>query len=397
MNSDAVQTLKQIIAELHANPGADREALQARFAAAVNDSSAVELSMAEQEAIEDGIPRESIQQLCDVHLDMFVGEAREQRSTLAAGHPLSIMYDEHDILLGALRTARNTLMPADGNAPSPPDALGAVAKLLPVLEGADLNFIKQENAFFPIVEKHGITQPPAIMWSEHDMMRELFKAITGSGPGDLGRAGNLLLQAEEIMSSHVRKEETVIFQAALSMFSDDEWAGIRRDFDELGYLNEDVPEFEGAATPPEINRGAAAIDTAVPGGQIQLPSGSFSVDLLIGMLNTLPVDITLVDAQDKVLYFSESSERIFPRARSVVGRSVQNCHPPKSVHVVQDILDSFRAGTRDSEEFYLHLGEKYIYIRYYAMRNVEGDYLGCLEVSQDIAPIQAISGEKRII
>ena len=118
---------------------------------------------------------------------------------------------------------------------------------------------------------------------------------------------------------------------------------------------------------------------------------------LLAVFTTLPVDITLVDAQDKVAFFSETPQRIFPRARSVVGRSVQNCHPPKSVHVVQEILDSFRAGTRESEEFYLHLGEKYVYIRYFALRDAAGGYLGCLEVSQNIAPIQAISGEKRIL
>ena len=130
---------------------------------------------------------------------------------------------------------------------------------------------------------------------------------------------------------------------------------------------------------------------------MRFPSGALNREQLLGLFSTLPVDVTFVDAEDKVAFFSETPERIFPRARSVVGRSVQNCHPPKSVHIVQEILDSFRAGTRDSEEFYLHLGEKYVYIRYFAVRDETGAYLGCLEVSEDIAPIQAISGEKRIL
>jgi len=341
---------------------------------------------------------------------MFVDEARERRVNLDPGHPVSIMYDEHDTLLEALRRARNVLLPADGIPAETEDARATLSELLPVLQGAERNFVKQENAFFPAVERHGITQPPAIMWSEHDMMRELFKATACADPADLSRVSQLLLQTEEILASHVKKEENVVFQAALTMLSEAEWGAIRHDFDELGYLHAEVPTYHGEGANRAGAEGFAKADgdraengvapsvtgSAVLAG-ITLPSGSFSPEVLVTMLNTLPVDITLVGADDTVLYFSESSERIFPRARSVVGRSVQNCHPPKSVHVVQEILDSFRKGSRDSEEFYLHLGEKYIYIRYYALRDQSGGYQGCLEVSQNIAPIQAIKGEKRIL
>lgn len=114
------------------------------------------------------------------------------------------------------------------------------------------------------------------------------------------------------------------------------------------------------------------------------------------MLKALPVDITFVDADDKVKYFSETPDRIFVRTKAVIGRSVQNCHPPKSVHVVQAILDDFRSGRKDHEDFWLKLGGKYVFIRYFAVRGESGAYLGALEVSQDIAPIQAIEGEKRL-
>ena len=397
MNSDAVRSLKQIITELHSDPNADRDELTKRFAKVASQVSSVEIAQAEQEAIQEGVSPESIRKLCDVHLDMFVDDARERRTKLAPGHPISIMYDEHDTLLAALRSARTVLLPSDGTTPSAAAAVQAITTAMPILDGAERNFVKQENAFFPVVEKHGVTQPPAIMWSEHDTLRELFKTLSSMEPGDLTRAGQLLLQAEETMAAHVHKEETVLFDMALKIFSDEEWSAIRRDFDDLGYLHDTVAEYEGAgksASPGESSDAGAVISTT---GRIAMPSGSLDVDQLVAMLNTLPVDITFVDAEDKVAYFSESSERIFPRARSVVGRSVQNCHPPKSVHIVQEILDSFRAGTRESEEFYLHLGDRYIYIRYFAMRDEAGVYTGCLEVSQDIGPIQKITGEKRIV
>lgn len=392
MNSEAVHSLKQIIKEHHSEPDADMDTLTTRFTAIAQQVSSVEIAQAQQEAMEEGIPRESVQKLSDVHLDMFVDEARERRVKLAPGHPISIMYDEHDTLLEALRTARATLLPTDGTTPSAAEAVQAITTAMPVFEGAERNFVKQENAFFPVVEKHGVTQPPAIMWSEHDMLREIFKALANMGPGDQPQAGRQLLQAEELMIGHVHKEESILFDMALRMFSEEEWAAIRRDFDDLGYLHDSVADYDGAKS---ADAGAGSTVTAT--GRIQMPSGSLSVDQLIAMLDTLPVDITFVDADDKVAYFSESSERIFPRARSVVGRSVQNCHPPKSVHIVQEILENFRAGTRDSEEFYLHLGERYIYIRYFAMRDEAGTYTGCLEFSQDITPIQKIEGEKRIV
>jgi PAS domain S-box-containing protein len=132
-------------------------------------------------------------------------------------------------------------------------------------------------------------------------------------------------------------------------------------------------------------------------GVVKLPSGSFSPEMLTRVLNTLPIDMTVVDANDEVLYFSQSSERIFPRTTAILGRKVSNCHPPASVHIVEKILDEFKSGERDSAEFYIHLGDKYVHIRYWPIRDDEGNYMGTLEVSQDIAPIQKLKGDKRLL
>jgi len=118
---------------------------------------------------------------------------------------------------------------------------------------------------------------------------------------------------------------------------------------------------------------------------------------LEAVLNTLPVDITFVDKTDTVRYFSQSKERIFPRARAIIGRKVQQCHPQESVHVVQQILDDFRSGQRDVARFWIQLKERLIYIRYFAVHGKEGEYLGCLEVTQDITDLREIEGEKRLL
>ncbi|TVQ23758.1 MAG: DUF438 domain-containing protein [Spirochaetaceae bacterium] len=406
MNEQAVSTLKAIIKELHANPDADRSELARRFKSAAVHVSAVDIATAEQEAIEEGIPLESVRKLCDVHLDLFTDEAQRSRAELPPGHPLVILYSEHDTLLSQIRAARKLLLPEGGEpTPSPAEMIAMVTQTLKVMEAAPRYFEKEENALFPVIERYGITRPPAIMWSEHDALREIFKEFAGLGPADRERGGRLLLSAEEILSSHVHKEETILFRTALSHIQPDEWRAIRRDFDEIGYMH--------AATPPALETGAPSAKAAAPPTsapavpapsppaaateQIELPSGSLSKLHLEAILNALPVDVTFVDADDRVAYFNEPAERVFPRARSVIGRTVQNCHPPKSVHVVEEILRTFKSGERDSEEFYLHLGERYVYIQYFAVRDTEGRYLGCLEASQDIAPIQSITGEKRIL
>ncbi len=130
--------------------------------------------------------------------------------------------------------------------------------------------------------------------------------------------------------------------------------------------------------------------------EIVFETGSLSKEELETLLNSLPVDITFVDKEDTVRYFSQSKKRIFPRAKAVIGRKVQQCHPQKSIHIVNRILDDFRNGQRDVAEFWIKLEEKLIYIRYFAVRK-NGKYLGTAEVTQDITNIKKIEGEKRLL
>ena len=128
-----------------------------------------------------------------------------------------------------------------------------------------------------------------------------------------------------------------------------------------------------------------------------LSSGNMDKEELAAVLNTLPFDITFVDKNDEVKYFSEGKERIFPRTRTIIGRKVANCHPPASVAVVEKIVADLRSGRKDHEDFWIKKGNSFILIRYFAVRNDSGEYLGVLEVTQDIKPLQEITGEKRLM
>ena len=129
---------------------------------------------------------------------------------------------------------------------------------------------------------------------------------------------------------------------------------------------------------------------------MRLPSGLLSLEEIVAIFNNLQLDVTFVDKDDRVRFFTEGKERIFQRTRSVIGRHVQNCHPPSSVNIVEDILNDFKTKKRDSAEFWLPVKDMFVYIRYFALYDDNGEYMGTLEVTQNIKPLQEISGEKRI-
>ena len=191
----------------------------------------------------------------------------------------------------------------------------------------------------------------------------------------------------------VYKEEKILFPMSLQTLSDDEWAEIRRGEDEIGY----VLALPAARRPDETASSTSEDREAGDNGLHGLMTGDISLAQLNLILSSLPVDLSFVDETDTVRFYSEGPERIFPRSPAVIGRKVQNCHPPQSVHTVQDILDTFRAGTQSVAEFWIELQGRFIHIRYFAIRDKENNYRGCLEVSQDVTGIRALEGERRLL
>jgi hypothetical protein len=130
---------------------------------------------------------------------------------------------------------------------------------------------------------------------------------------------------------------------------------------------------------------------------VSFPTGNLTPEQLLGLLSTLPVDITFVDADDRVAFFSEGRDRIFARTGAIIGRKVQHCHPPKSVHVVEQIVSDLRSGRQSVAEFWIELGGRFVHIRYFAVRDASGSYLGTLEVTQDVTAIRKLQGERRLL
>jgi len=399
MDAGKRDTIKAAIGKIHA--GEDLDAVKAGFKAAVKGLTEAEIAEVEEEVMREGASVEDVRQLCGAHLEVFREAMAEKKLDVPFWHPLHIQEEEHVDLankLGLMKRQVHAILHGEGDAEA---AKAKLAELVSWLGKADSNFLKQENAFFPVLERHGIVQPPKIMWAEHDSLRAIQKRLAGFlaagvGPSNIAAIRDAILEYEGILLDHVMKERTILFPAGLSLLSEAEWKAMRREFDGIGYFAFfPMPFAEGdGASGSAAPAGAGAAEPAA--GSVDVDTGYLSREELVAMLKALPVDISFVDAEDKVKYFNDTKERIFVRTKSVVGRSVQNCHPPKSVDVVTGILDDFRAGRKSHEDFWLRLGEKFVLIRYFAVRADDGRYLGALEVSQDIAPLKALEGEKRL-
>lgn len=255
---------------------------------------------------------------------------------------------------------------------------------------------------FPYLEKYGIYGPTKVMWGVDDGIRAMIKeakAALSQYNGQAEDIGVMLTNIIQEVNEMIFKEENILLPMALDKLTEDEWVKIARESDEIGFCLT-APEQEWIPERADEPEGAAVQSEAVgesPQGFIRFETGLLSLHQLETVLNHLPVDLTFIDENDVVRYFSHGKERIFARTKAVIGRTVQNCHPPQSVHVVEKLLEDFKAGRKDAEDFWIAIKDKFIYIRYFAVRDEAGRYMGTLEFTQNIAPIRALEGQKRIL
>jgi len=242
------------------------------------------------------------------------------------------------------------------------------------------------------------------MWMDHNKIRDMEKRLfglleakkTSSRDGFVKELKEASAGLAQMLSNHFYKENNILFQMALKVIPEDEWGSIRQQFDELGYCPF-TPQAARVAMIQAVTaagRPSAGIEAETA---IQFDTGSLPAEAIQPLFNTLPVDVTFVDENDMVRYFNEPQHRIFPRTKAVIGRTVQQCHPQTSVHIVNKLLDNFRSGRRDVAEFWIKQGDRTLYIRYFAVRDSAKRYLGCLEVAQDVTDIQKLEGEKRLL
>lgn len=382
------EMMKTLIRRIH--EGEDAERIKREFMEVLKSTTPEEIAVVEQELIEEGLPREEVLNLCEVHLAVFQESLQKESDQLAPeGHPVRILMEEHSAMVNIAGMLVNASREGDWE---------KIQELAEKLRSSETHYLREENVLFPYLEKYGIKEPPAVMWMEHDRIRELkkrlYELVESKDESSIEELQNLSVMLSEMLSSHFFKENNVLFPMAIKVLSEQEWYMARKEFDDLGYCEftpESVLKSFGTSVKEEPRPYVAG------DGLVDLGSGSLTLEELIAILNTLPVDFTFVDKDDRVKYFNEPADRIFVRTRAVIGRSVQQCHPQKSLHVVNKILEDFKAGVRDSADFWINKDGRLIYIRYFPVRNDKGEYLGTLEVTQDVTEIKQLEGEKRLL
>ena len=388
--------LKEIVLALH--DGEDPQLLKKQFAGLIEGITPTEIADLEQSIIDDGMPEKDVRRLCDLHVALF--EDSLDPSTvpdMPPGHPV------HTYMLENRRAEQlikeiTELLGESGEMPEREELTAARKSLAPLLEelgAVTIHYARKENQFFPVLEEHGLTSPSKAMRGIHDDIRGLLKkARTAYAREQQEEMFTSLHEAVREIGEMIFKEEHVLFPMALEIFSNADWERVRHGEEAIGFAWIEPPlamQVEtGAATPK-------ATPKAVPEGALEMRTGLLDLSQINLMLTHLPVDISFIDEQDKVIYYSECAGRIFPRSPGDIGRSVQSRHPVDSVEKVDRIVNAFRNGEKTRADFWINFGGKFVLIQYFAVVDGDGRYRGCLEVVQDVTEIRRLEGEKRLL
>lgn len=396
------ERLKELILKLH--EGEDPQTVRKDLISTLQHIPYGEVVEVEQELILNGLPETEVLRLCDVHGEVLSGHIDLSGATIVPpGHPVDVFKQENKQLEKEIQKALSLLdlLPGIDQEQFPEFVLQLLTSFNALMD-VDKHYKRKENLVFPFLEKKEITGPPKVMWGKHDEIREQLKGCLeilrdkALKKQDLLDAVDLLfMPVLKALYEMTVKEEEILFPMCLDTLTEAEWWQIYEQTMDYGYTLYE-PEFQWKPEGFELRRNATT-DIQNETGTVKLPSGSFSASEIMAILNTLPVDLTFVDKNDKVKYFTQGNERIFPRSLSIINRDVRLCHPPASVHIVEKILDDFKSGRESKASFWIQKQGQFVLIEYYALHDENGDYQGTLEVSQDLTQARKLKGEKRIL
>lgn len=406
------EALKGIIKDLHA--GVPVEKLRRTFAGLIKGTSPEEIADMENSLIQEGFPVEEVQRLCDVHAQVFDRALKKAgKPGRVPGHPIFSYREENKETKRILKELKRAAKPLVKGRPDKTE-VERFGSVLTRFKEIEKHYARKENQLFPALETKAFVGPSKVMWGKHNEIRALIKKTEAAWT-----AGHWRDMAGELasLSGAVKKliflEEKILFPTAARKLNTVDWARIKKGEPEIGYAwikpsnlwDAQLAETMAGATavtaapshPPTAPAAPTTMTATADDGAIDLARGRLTAEQVDLMLKSLPFDITFVDENDRVRYYSDTAERIFPRSPEVIGRAVQNCHPPKSVHVVEAIVQAFKDKTKTSADFWIQRDGKFILIRYFPVYNAAGVYKGVIEVSQDITGLKALEGERRLL
>ena len=382
--------------------GEDLETVRADFVREFSDVEASEIMQAEQELMKEGTPLSEVQRLCDVHSALFHGATTEEKIANAekeveasllrkkaheelakrdsfpqkdytdknaraaeleaiAGHPLYTLTKENDALTDLLARFKE----------------GKDESLIPAIRELSIHYAKKGDMLYPLLKvKYGVSGPSDVMWTVDDEIRDELSALAKEndhGAEWSARLDAVLTRAEEM----IYKEQNILFPICAVNFTEEEWYGIyhdEKDYDLcFGVAQERWETAEERKVP-------AVFDAA---GEIVMPGGHMTLEQLTALLNTIPLEITFVDADNINRFFNEGP-KVFKRPGMAIDREVFSCHPPKIEPMVRQIIDDFRNNRRDEVPVWMEKGGRTMLVKYMAVRDNSGTYLGTVELVQDM-------------
>ncbi|SFD09848.1 DUF438 domain-containing protein [Pseudoalteromonas denitrificans] len=310
--------------------------------------------------------------------------------TLPDGHPVKVYFEENNLIETLLYQIIQIDIAEDYE---------LFFNIFNQLSQVEKHFARKENQLFPYLEKHGWTSPSQGMWAFHDQIRDLFRdiraCIDAKTYTDITRIlSNIAFELNRLMTI----ERDRLFPNALNLLSEDDWKEMREGDLEIGWMleNDPTPYPKETYVHPSQDRRTRQLPFSIT-DRIRLNEGYMTSEQLNLMLQFMPVDLTYVDENDKVIFYNRGENRVFPRSAGIIGREVKFCHPPKSVDTVLQILEEFKKGTQDTAEFWINFKDRKIHIRYFAIRDQDDNYKGVIEMSQDITEILKIEGQNRLL
>lgn len=390
IDKEKTEKLRELILRLHR--GEEAKTVKEDFRTQFGHVKAAEIIAMEQSLIDGGMEVEEIQRLCDIHADIFDGSIEEihalPKEMEREGHPVQVLKNENKAIMELLDTIAQGL-----NSVTAQD-YAEFLNNINLLFDIDKHYKRKELCIFPLMEQYGFDAPPKVMWGVDDEIRADIHDFREKAIDRAVDLREIFLALRKRIEDMIFKEEMIMLPMIQDYLNEDEWLKVAEDSKEIGYClvvptRRWVPRRKNFVDAYKEER-------SVQKSTVHFDVGFLSLEELERVMNSLPVDMTFIDKDDTVKYINQSPDRIFSRPKSVIGRKVQNCHPPRSVHVVNEMLEDFKSGKLDKEDFWIQMGPKFVYIAYYAVRGAAGEYLGTLEVTQDIKPYRDLEGQKRL-
>jgi len=311
-------------------------------------------------------------------------------ATLPEGHPVSVYFQERELIVALIEEI---------NAVDAKEKTQKYTNIFNQLQTIEKRFARKENQLFPFLEKKGWNGPSQGMWSFHDVLRDQFRMLRKHlDANEFDKINTNTPFLTDGILRLMKTEESVLFPNALNLLTEKDWIRMRQGEEEIGWMlaTTPVPFPEVAYIHPSEDFTKREMTFSLEDTS-HYDEGYMTVEQVNLLLRTMPLDLTFVDENDKVIFYNRGEERVFPRSAGIIGREVKFCHPPKSVGTVIKIIESFKNGTQNEASFWINFKERLIYIRYFAVRDADKNYKGVIEMSQDITDIKNIEGEKRLL